>query len=761
MAFSLQIDTAEQRIATDRIVALCNGRQWDEQRSTAFVDGITQTGMLAPLPLTPEWETTTSGDYARLGKSAYTFDLPPFVAEGTPPPYPDGSPGSPDKWNEFNYGLSGDVFMQAQGVNDRAITNARYDKNRAFHLAWFAYNEGKTSQVQIEFGWISENGFIGCYCWTDGKIQIFKNGTQVGQGNAFERKVTTQTIYGKERSSQNLHHKARKGDAKQLAQQLVQMQIIPCRRRDLLFLTNQGGGFRFTFADLDPDNPDNEITPAKARFFWRVSQGQATVQCAPLRFKTSGYLLSDAFTLSEPPVSLANGGHNATVSAYLDQPGLGTGTYGVTLIDASDVSLPEFHPNNTKDRVRLKVDLTSDGTGSYWVYGAAGVFDAITKNTQEKGYSSTDITSYVQQASLSVPENPADVLFKVTCNKPLDMEEAGTYFISQVANRSIEAGFDGISFLTGRSKTPNRKNGNTDDNSHLMLEFRDRCKALEEYRFKQALPYDGMELADALTSIVMLVGIPAEQILIAPFGFNLPTIGQSSEGEFALYPEVGDKAIDWLLRLLNTYAPHCDWGFVPTADGSIFMVRSLDDLNAQDPVYTLYTSIDDAINIGGLSRSDAPMFVCRTMDYTPIECEANDIYVTGRDPRTAQIIQVRLQDTASCDPTTIPSLRPRNWLGEPRPYAWADPSITDIDTASWVAACLQRRLTQTRELYPFTTEFMVTEDGSPVWKGDVITLYGIGDVRITTLSAQFQTVGDELIWRPTHYTSEFVRYPTL
>lgn len=755
MTFQLFVDTAEPRIKRDRIVCLVDGRHWEDTGQDAFIDGITQTGMLSPLPKTQEWETTTTGAYARLTKADYTFDTPPFQAEGTSPPYPPGVTASPDKWNTFEY-FPGDIFLQGQGVNDRAITNQTFPKNRSFHLAWFAYNEGKTSEVQIEFGWLSEKSYIGIRAWTDGKCEIFKNGTQVGQGNIFERKVTSQTVYGKERSSQRTHHKARKGDSKSLAQQLVTLLIIPCRRRDLLFLSNQGGGFRFTFANLDPDNPDNEITPKDAKFFWRVPTGQATVQCAPLHFKTSGYLLSEARTLHEPPGGAAAPSEVANCFAYTDIPGYGTGTFTPSLVDAD--TLEPFVPNGTKDRVRVKVALTGDGTSSYWVYGAAGVFAAVTANTYS--LQAFDIQAYVQQATLSVPDNPADVLFSVTCNNPDELSFLASG-LDRIGNRPVECAFGGVSFLTGRSKTPSRRDGISDDVSHLMLEFRDRCKSLEQYRFSVATPYDGLEMAEAMKQIIELTGYSRDDMEIPDFGFRLPTIGQSSEGEFALYPEVDDKALDWFVRLWQTYARAWEWGWIPTGTGPVFKVRHLDDLNAQSPVYTLYPTIQEAVTIGGIPRDLAYQFVYRTSEPTDIECEANVIYVTGRDPRTAQIFRSQFIDTQSCDPTLPPDLRPDNWLGEPRPYGLGDPSITTLEEASWVSAVLQRRLTQKRRLQPFTSEFMISDDGSPVWRGDVVTLYGIGDVRITSLSAQMGQVNDNLLWRQTHYTSELVRYPTL
>ena len=310
------IDTPEMRVARDRIVTLADGRHWDILKTTAFVDGITRTGMLMPLCLTPQWATTTTGLYARLAKKDYTFTTTPFVAVGTPPPYPDGTATDQSKWVEFHHDYQGNVYLIGQGVNDRAVTNKKWPRNRPFRLSWFSYNSGNTSAVQMECGWLADDGFIALRIWTDGKCEIYKNGTQVGEGNIFEHKVTTQTVYGKETAT--LHRKkASKGDARQLAQQTVDLLLIPCRRRDLLLISNQGGGFRFTFEDLDADNDDNTITPDNARFIWQVPTGQVKVQLSPLNFLTTGNLISEVRTLRLTPDSdeVARRSNPGTVAA--------------------------------------------------------------------------------------------------------------------------------------------------------------------------------------------------------------------------------------------------------------------------------------------------------------------------------------------------------------------------------------------------------------------------------------------------------------
>lgn len=754
------IDTSEPRIQRDRIVCLVDGRHWDLNPSltTCFVDGITRTAFLTPLYYTPEWQTTTTGLYARLGKADYTFDLPPFVAEGSPPPYPDGVPQDASKWAEDPVAQVGHIYMTAQGVNDRAITNQRFPKNRPFLLSWFAYNSGQTRQVQIECGWLSEEIFIGLRIWTDGKCDIFKNGIQVGGGSIFERHVTTQTVYGKEKTTGSVKPKHSKGSSRQMQDEFVDLLLIPCRRRDLLLLSNKGGGFRFSFEDLDPDNPDNTITPDNARFLWQVPAGQAKVLCAPLNFQTSGDLVSIQYNLTDAP----GGSETPTVNAFTDQPGYGAGDWSVSLLegDASGV----FVPDGDKNQVRVLAHLDGDGTSTPFLYGASDVYDAILANTDSDH--ETDVTPFVLSADLSVPENSGDVSFKVTCREPQGMEDAGAVDIRTVGNRAAECAIGPFSFMSGKSKSPAWTMGVDDVSSRVMLEFRDRCKTLEEYRIKVATPYDGLELSEAMTQIVAMSGYSRDDIDIPVFGFNLPTIGQSSEGEFALYPEVGDKAIDWFTRLWETFARHTQWGWVPTVNGPKFQVRTLDELDAGESQQTLYLSTADAL-ADGVDPAFAPYWVIRSFASTRIECEANEIYVLTRDPRTGSPFAVRWRDLASQDPTLAPAQRPKNWLGEPRVYSWVDPSLAINAAASWVVGTLSRRLAVARDVIAFDSFFLIRPDGAPVWKGDKVTIAGVGDVRITTFSGKFdhEYVGDEpskdRLWRPFKYTGELVSAPPI
>jgi hypothetical protein len=183
-------------------------------------------------------------------------------------------------------------------------------------------------------------------------------------------------------------------------------------------------------------------------------------------------------------------------------------------------------------------------------------------------------------------------------------------------------------------------------------------------------------------------------------------------------------------------------------------VASLDDLNAGTSVRTLYSS-SSAAAAAGVATADIPFRVFRSLDKQVIRCEANDIWVTGRDHQTGKQFQCHFADKASINPALAPSARPLNWVGEPRRYGWVSPAITTVEAGNWACATLARRLTPYREVYEVEAEFQIVA-GVPVWKGDCVTLDGIGKCRVVSLKLNAKHESTGKIWRPTKYVMERV-----
>lgn len=732
MSISLVVDIAEPRVRRDRLAQLVYGDEWDQLAGTfdGLVEQVTNTAMLTPLYLTPEWATSVTGSYARLSKASYRFDTS------------SGGVGNADKWVEHHYPYQGNIYLQSQGVNERAITTAKYPKNRGFLLSWFAYNAGQESREQIECGWEAEGGKVGVSVWTDGKCYIYKNGVLVGRGNIFERQVTSQ---GGHKSLRSGKHVSSKGAARQLAGQTVDLLLIPYKRRQLLLLSNQGGGFTHVFEDLDPADSDSEITPNQSSFYWYVGSGQATVLCAPLRFKTSGTLLSRKLVYRQAPEI----GEEPAMLVYWDEPGYGSGGVAGSLVvpDNSGAFVPDGHLKEC----RFKLGMTGDGESSPFVYSASGTFDPIYEATDAS--EAFDISAYATEISLSVPESASGARLTVVLHSPnaVDSSVAG---VSVIENRPVQMEVDGATAFLGRGMPPKSHWGTVDRAGRLTLEFEDYVKALRDYRIQDAIPVDGLDLGEGLRHFARLAGMPNGALDIPDFGFKLPTVGHRTHTEFALMPDVGDTALEWFERLMKEFASHCEWYVRPAAGGIALRVAALDDLNAGASVRTLFATKADAIS-AGVSLADVPYRVFRSLDKQVIRCEANDIWVTGRDHQTGKQFQCHFADKDSMDPSIAPSARPLNWVGEPRRYAWVSPAITTVEAGNWACATLARRLVPYREIYEVEAEFQIVAN-VPVWRGDCVTLDGIGKCRVVSLKmdTKHDTAGH--VWRPTKYVMERV-----
>lgn len=756
---TVSVDIPEQRVQTDAMSALVDGRGWDMINSdpNVFVDIVTQTAMLFPLPYTSDWLTTTSGAFARFHKADYNLI-------------------TPTKWTESVFTVAGDVYLHALNTNEIVSTNLSFPRNRAMYLGWHSYNSGNAAFVQLEAGWIPDNPTdpdIRLRFWANGKCDIYKNLVFVGEGNIFQQPSSQEiTAYSNIRTTH-------RSDSKNLEGQTVSVTLIPCRRRELLVLSNQGGGFVFRFDDLDENDPSPTITGA-GKFFWYVPQGQATVQFAPLNFRTAASIVSRKSQFRIAPAM----GSARTDTPYFDGPGYGSNSAAASLRQWDGAT--NFAQDGTQKQCRLRVDLTGDGLSTPFVYGASSVIATQTAMTPN---APTLLDNYLLGASppeLSVPESPADVSLKLTLRNPARLETDGLTGAAKIGNRSVLAKIGTVAIFQGRTKSPKLKESFNDDNSEITLECQDLWKTLANYRFRDPVPLDGLNLTDALKKILRLCGFTDAQMDIENFDFPLPSIAGNSIGEFALLPEVGDTAAQWITRLWSDFARNCWHGFRPYVGGFKFYFKSPAGLG-NSPVMTLYSTHDDAyayLKTRGFTDADAEL-QCRFYTYqgvsdeTVLECEANDITVVGRDPRTLKPLIVHFADTASQDPTIGVGGRPDNWLGEPRRYGLVRSSITSLSQATYCLSILRQRLVPVRRIREWESQFALLPSGVPLWRSDVVNLDKIGLFRVNTLSgtceiehaqenaqdANGRAITDsfgqpisipERIHRPFRYTGEFI-----
>jgi len=225
-------------------------------------------------------------------------------------------------------------------------------------------------------------------------------------------------------------------------------------------------------------------------------------------------------------------------------------------------------------------------------------------------------------------------------------------------------------------------------------------------------------------------------------------------GEFSEIADIGENAWSYLSRVMQDYLGGWWYGEYPGASGVAFATKSPTTINAAASKYTYYQTIADAISIGGKSTDDAWRFVYRQLRWHYINPEANEIVVTGFDPRIQQPVQAVKRASTSIDPTVKPSLRPTNWVGGTTRLGLINKGIASQSIANDAASLLYDRCSPSRTVTEITVELPVRSDvtGFPIWVSDKITLYGDQDYIVTSINGEVvkdpDGAGDQWMWRP-------------
>lgn len=737
---SLVLDTAQDRLRTDRLGTLVSGNDWGTRfRQNAYVDPVTRTAMLMPAPRSESWNSSGSGDNARYQVSDYVL--------------------TSSKWVNDPILFASDYWIKgkdASGNPGEAVkTVATQPRNGGMYLAWYAANASQQDWVQMECGWgadpsNSASHPVSLRVYASGKAEVWRYGVYQGDINISGNATPQQT-----------------------ANTFTDLIITPYRRREVLLLSNRGGGGSILFEDIE-DGEDPEVIPALP-FWWYVPTGLAKVQCAPLRFATSGYVTGIKSYFREAPQSGAvetslvsydaNGG---TVEAYLVEP---------------ESPGSAFVPDGSVTVARARLDLAGDGTHTPNVYGCHLAYEGEVVSTPD---AATVMDDWAVRLTLDVSDSPSDNRLTAELKNPQEIIDAGVANFLTTSNRPFELrmvptpeeaeeGEEPKLFFTGRTEPIRYREASDDTGRRVVLEARDHWKAFEHYVFSDSVPLDGMNIIDAFRFLLGAAGFSEEHLDLEDVDFDLPSTGNPSRGDWNVLVQVGDSLADWLTRLHEDYMGTWFMGWVPKAEGFRFVLKSPEGLSSE-PVYTLYCSYEEALLAlgGGGSegeeegptpeedlRSRLPQLIYREYSDEVLEPEANDVWVTGFDPHTKRPIQAHKADYESQDPTTPVHLRPENWLGEVRKYGLFDSTITSQEALERAASILYDRLTTYRIVAEFTSEFLVKEDGMPVWRGDVVRLDGLGDYRIKSFSAQFvrEPKTGDMVWRPTRYVAEQLLTP--
>lgn len=679
--------------------AYVNG--WSGPSENVFVDPVRKMLMLCPAPRLAAWQTGNTNPCQR-------FTSADLVKTGS--------------WIETDLGrFAGDVAMHSLSVGGTLKTPALL-KNQGIYLAIYNYQATTTPNQTpgaASAGQYCEGIFANSagqpatsfrWYYDRGQIEVFR-GASLSQ---------TYNLIGEDQPQQG-------------ALRYVDLLVIPCGPREILFLTNAGRGAYHAFTEAEVD--DNlEVTGAGA-FEFEQPAGQVTVQLAPMKFASSGFMCGyPSIFPSAPPI-----GATFNLSAISASTSLG-GTGSVDLREEGNSG--PFVPNGVDRRCQVRVSLTAGGanTGTLFV-SALQVYRS--PETDIMPGDGVDVLEFTSSLDFSVGDDPGSDSVGLEMYDPDAIESAGAPNIVTGLNRSCQVLLGPDPVFDIRLDPPRFSDSIGSPTQKLLFEGRTIWKHLSNYRFQDDLVLDGKTLTEAARFILQECGVSDDQIVVSDDPFTLPSGGNPSLGDYSLAVKPGDTPAEWLTRLRDDFAS--TWALFVKGDQVIF--RSPEDFPAE-PIATIYNHQDESPD-----PESATVWreLSRKTEQQILEPEANDIWVWGFDPRTQRSICVHYADTASQDPTLAVIDRPDNWLGEIRRYALFDPGITTKAAAIRACGFLAKRLCPARYIRDIECEFI-----EAAWKNDLVAIPGEGNWRIQQFSGSIEkaTEGRGLVMVPTNYILE-------
>jgi hypothetical protein len=713
----MYLDCAEPRVDLGRIAASVDGTNWDRALSdtTTYIDPVTNTAMLAPLPLTAAWETTFTGSYERIGQTNLVFP-------------------TPAKWKVNQIRASGDFWHESQGVAEVVETRFTPTVNQAMHVAAYIDGVGSNANtVVLECGWGRGTG-VEVKLRSNGTYLVYKGGVLVGEYTPEAATRTTQRV-------------AKTGNDSR--RKFVALTMIPLRVRDLLIIDANGSAIVHTFADLPAwdqitdSTPPTIITP-DSPFYIYAPVGKAAWQMALVNYETSGSVYSKIQRSRYPWPS----GASSLSSRYYGH-NFGPGPYSIvptfSLADAAGNALTL---DGTQDEARIKITMAGDGTRNIGIY-SADVWYGPTYTTTVAD-AEVDVTCAIESLSWDVGEdgrvrvsmsarrkNLADAGVdqpEITGNRPfrIAVEDGATPTPGEIDVVRGTLGPPSIEYIEGDKSA---------DHDWSLLSFvgGDRNELFDRTWIPHPLPYDNVAIDAVVEDLVSQAGIDptSGDIDVDDVGVGAALSTDISLGKFAVLPDRGDTIGQWLDKIHADYCSTWLRAWVPTDGGLTY--RWVDvDAETPTPVVTLYPSLAAAAaaSVTALLR---PNRIYRSLSQVRERPEANQVQVVGQDPHTGQVLSATYNDDLSQDPSLSPASRPANWVGFVEPVLYQDPALNSTQAIGNVGLSIAHRVMPGRNIVEWEADLIVSDvNDVPLWLGDVVTINGpdnvsIGNYRIVAM----------------------------
>lgn len=656
-----------------------------------WVDPITGTLMLTPLPLLNAWQSNSSGDFARLTK-------PELVLITS------------SNWLEHNVtGLSSKfIYGRSSTVNEPIRTAATYPANRALYMTCHAAAAEGEDRPLVQVGWgyqhrdgqnlgVGYNPEKSVYVqiWTSAKVEVYLDGEYQGEGSLTPPGSDVQ---------------------KSVNEEWLRVLLIPMRDGILIYSTS-GGGYFWVRPDLEPGQENAVITPASD--VWWYAFGAPTVELAPLRYRRSGFRCSLAARWSQAPRAGASESHYI----YGLTP---SGTSAMaSFVSLTNAAVP-FAPDGVTKECRVRFDLAGDGANTPFIWAAQSVFVQDIDETDDSEM--RDITSYVQRASLEVPES-GEVSVSLRLVNLGEMEEADDKppHLEAMVGRPVRLRIGDIDIVDGMvTERPVVKRSTSLGADQLSMEVGGLYWLLKRYRFRDPVPLDAATVSDSLRYVANRAGVGLDRVDIEEFDLVVGEFVRPSKGEFHACVKVGDTAAEWWERLMEEYLADCHWCEAPGDDGVVRLsVWSPENIKRPSVPYRIFDRADDAIeHLEGLGfegeelEREMVRRVYRTLDERGFAPEANSVWVQGLDRRTQRPIVVYRDYSAAQDPRIPPSERVPEWSGDQHLYGVIATALATEEQCANACDRLFRRLAYGRDLMEIEIDMMVDPDtGVPLWTG--------------------------------------------
>jgi hypothetical protein len=718
-ALQVNIDVPEPRPNGARIIAAADGSTYDSFFTTVssyptgsqqfatytysqvYKDPITNVVMLAPLHTTPEFSTTFSGNYARMGAGDITYNA--------------------TYWQILNNSLAGDIYFQGKWnmasppaqqditLNTTAALSANTPMFISMHTP-ISNSSNHLELLRICYGVYANANRTEFVFMKDGSCYVYR-GKDATTGAPICVGFYNEQNDGTPNTTNN------KGETKSKDQSngYLNVTIMPIKDREILVHTNTGLGFSHTCTDLTDGVYNQTILSADKLYVWTPNTG-ATIQLYKIRYKTSGTFYGSQVKFAYPPPV----GATFTSKSYYSAAGIVVGASATGTYDLVNPNFTTFVPNGTNQDVKIRVNLTGDGNGSLAVEATDVYYDATALTTSN---SPIDITTALTSLTISTEENgPATIRFTTRRKKIVDLA-VPNYNIN--TDRPIEVKIGSVSIFRGVLEAPKITYEEADlINSASLLEYngQDRTADFNTMMMYAAVPYDNNTFDTIIKDLGLQCGYAASNFNISTSTFVVPKSPEIAKSKYNFIPEFGDTVGKKIDDLHSTYAITFKKGWFPSSTGYKYNFLDPSTLSTT-PKITIYPSITDA------AAALVPNALIHNRYYYEFNVkyespEATAVSVLGVTPGKNQLIISRQRDSAAETPGTAPASRPRNWAGKPIDFIYTDPSITNQTAADQAKNALYSRLTQGRILAELRGPLYVDNvTNVPLWITDVIRVY--------------------------------------